>query len=97
MKRKLDLGDNVNGGGQRLGFAAGGNANSENTPSRSRWTSRPFSARYYDILRKRQQLPVYEFKDELIHKVMNNQVIIVEGETGSGKVSLFILLLFLTH
>lgn len=44
-----------------------------------------FSARYYDILKKRQALPVYEFKDELLRKVKENQTIIVEGETGSGK------------
>lgn len=46
------------------------------------WTRRPYSSRYYEILRKRKQLPVYEFKDELQEKVQQNQVIIVEGETG---------------
>ena len=49
------------------------------------WTGAPFSARYYDILKKRKQLPVYEFKDHLLQMVQNNQCIIVEGETGSGK------------
>jgi pre-mRNA-splicing factor ATP-dependent RNA helicase DHX15/PRP43 len=49
------------------------------------WTGNPYSDRYYEILRKRQQLPVYEFREELINKVKNHQCIIIEGETGSGK------------
>ncbi len=49
------------------------------------WTNKPYSGRYYDILNKRKQLPVYEFKAELEALVKENQVIIIEGETGSGK------------
>lgn len=49
------------------------------------WTGMPFSAHYYEILKKRQQLPVYEFKDHLLDMVRRHQCIIVEGETGSGK------------
>jgi pre-mRNA-splicing factor ATP-dependent RNA helicase DHX15/PRP43 len=49
------------------------------------WTRQPYSPRYYEILRKRTQLPVFEFKQDLQDKVMANQVVIVEGETGSGK------------
>jgi len=49
------------------------------------WTGSSFSQRYYDILDKRTKLPVYQFKDELIKKVLENQCIVVEGETGSGK------------
>lgn len=49
------------------------------------WTSKPFTSKYYDLLRKRQQLPVFEFKEDLQEKVRNNQVVIIEGETGSGK------------
>ena len=48
------------------------------------WTSRPYSSRYYEILKKREQLPVYEFKSALQKAVRDNQVVIVEGETGSG-------------
>lgn len=46
---------------------------------------RPFTARYYEILKVRQQLPVYQFIGELTKKVRENQTIVVEGETGSGK------------
>jgi len=49
------------------------------------WTNRNYSNKYYEILQKRKQLPVYEFKDALIKAVRDNRVIIVEGETGSGK------------
>jgi pre-mRNA-splicing factor ATP-dependent RNA helicase DHX15/PRP43 len=52
------------------------------------WTGLPYSSRYYDILKKRQTLPVYEFRDELLRKVRDNQTVVVEGETGSGKVSI---------
>lgn len=49
------------------------------------WTGAPFSQKYYEILEKRIKLPVYQFRDELIAKVLENQSIVVEGETGSGK------------
>ena len=49
------------------------------------WTGWEYSSRYYEILEKRKKLPVYEFKEELIQNVRDNQVIIIEGETGSGK------------
>ncbi|KAI2498633.1 hypothetical protein MHU86_15867 [Fragilaria crotonensis] len=49
------------------------------------WTNRPYSSRYYSILEKRLQLPVYQFKDQLLDAVRENQIVVVEGETGSGK------------
>lgn len=33
----------------------------------------------------REKLPAYKMKDELIHAVVNNQVLVVSGETGCGK------------
>lgn len=88
MKRKLEIDSTVTsthavppawGAGQNmLEFV-------KSHPDTNPWTRRKYSARYYEILEKRKKLPVYEFKDELEEKVRNNQVIIVEGETGSGK------------
>ena len=49
------------------------------------WTQQPYTSRYYEILAKRKALPVYEFKQELEEKVRDNQIVIIEGETGSGK------------
>ena len=48
-------------------------------------TGQPFSNRYYSILEDRKKLPVMEFLDTLEEAVEKNQVVIVEGETGSGK------------
>ncbi|XP_075238078.1 ATP-dependent RNA helicase pea isoform X3 [Lycorma delicatula] len=37
------------------------------------------------LLEQRQSLPIYKLKDELIKAVTDNQILIVIGETGSGK------------
>jgi HrpA-like RNA helicase len=37
------------------------------------------------MLRKRQELPSWAAKDEILAAIENNQVIVVSGETGSGK------------
>lgn len=37
------------------------------------------------ILDQRKSLPIYALKDQLIKAVMDNQILIVIGETGSGK------------
>ncbi len=70
MKRKIDLVTADNQG---------------ETITVNPWTGKPFSTKYFELLKKRKQLPVFEFKDDLIDKVKNNQVVIIEGETGSGK------------
>ena len=49
------------------------------------WTGNPFSARYHSILETRSKLPVYQFKDKLVKAVQENQIVVVQGETGSGK------------
>jgi pre-mRNA-splicing factor ATP-dependent RNA helicase DHX15/PRP43 len=48
-------------------------------------TGRPFSRHYFDVLKVRRALPVYQFLDLLHTAVQENQVVVVEGETGSGK------------
>lgn len=37
------------------------------------------------LIEQRKSLPIYQFKDELIKAVADNQILIVIGETGSGK------------
>ena len=37
------------------------------------------------LLEQRQSLPIYKLKDELIQAIHDNQLLIVIGETGSGK------------
>ena len=48
-------------------------------------TNKPFSQNYYDILKGRKVLPVFTRLDEIEEAVDKNQVVIIEGETGSGK------------
>ncbi|KAI8874317.1 P-loop containing nucleoside triphosphate hydrolase protein, partial [Ramicandelaber brevisporus] len=38
-----------------------------------------------DILKQRQSLPAYASKNELLRSIRDNQVVIIVGETGSGK------------
>lgn len=49
------------------------------------YTGRPYSKRYYDILEKRKGLPIFEHKQQFMDQVNNNQIVILVGETGSGK------------
>ncbi|OVA16735.1 Helicase [Macleaya cordata] len=54
-------------------------------PFTNRWTGRPFSQRYYEILEKRKSLPVWHQKEEFLQALKANQTLILVGETGSGK------------
>uniref|UniRef100_A0A915CRY0 RNA helicase n=1 Tax=Ditylenchus dipsaci TaxID=166011 RepID=A0A915CRY0_9BILA len=46
----------------------------------------PFSSRYWEILRKRSQLPVWEYKDKFLELLSKHQCItLVGGIDGSGK------------
>jgi pre-mRNA-splicing factor ATP-dependent RNA helicase DHX15/PRP43 len=78
-KHKLDIGDI--GEKKSRQPSDHGNSNNDINP----WTGRSYSARYHSILDSRIKLPVYAFKDELIDVVKKNQIVIVEGETGSGE------------
>jgi pre-mRNA-splicing factor ATP-dependent RNA helicase DHX15/PRP43 len=51
----------------------------------NRWTGQPYSAHYFNLLETRRALPVYQFKEELLKVFAEHQVVVVEGETGSGK------------
>ena len=48
-------------------------------------SGRPYTERYYDILKKRLQLPVWEYKERFMGMLDKNQCIVLVGETGSGK------------
>jgi pre-mRNA-splicing factor ATP-dependent RNA helicase DHX15/PRP43 len=49
------------------------------------YTGRPYSAKYYEILEKRKSLPIWEHKETFLKMFKENQVLILQGETGSGK------------
>lgn len=49
------------------------------------WTNKPYSQRFYQILEKRKNLPVWEQKEEFFSVMDKHQVVVFVGETGSGK------------
>ncbi|KAG0047539.1 DEAH-box ATP-dependent RNA helicase prp43 [Gryganskiella cystojenkinii] len=49
------------------------------------FTNKPFSEKYRRILAGRRKLPVNKHRKEFLDLVQNNQVVILVGETGSGK------------
>ena len=49
------------------------------------WTGKAYSSRYQSILQTRLKLPVYKFQSKLLEAVAANQIVVIEGETGSGK------------
>jgi pre-mRNA-splicing factor ATP-dependent RNA helicase DHX15/PRP43 len=44
-----------------------------------------FSLRYWEIEKVRKTLPAFKSKNDFLNLVKNNLVVIVEGDTGSGK------------
>lgn len=44
-----------------------------------------YSARYYDLLKQRKNLPAWNCRRTFLRAVKRNQCIVLVGETGSGK------------
>lgn len=45
----------------------------------------PFSKKYTQLYARRQQLPVTNFLSDILGQIHSHQVVVLEGETGSGK------------
>ena len=45
----------------------------------------PYTPRYFELFRKRIQLPVWEYQDKFLELLSKHQCICLVGETGSGK------------
>eukprot|EP01080_Neovahlkampfia_damariscottae_P011062 gene11062-3770_t len=75
MKRKLDLSQTI----------SNKKINQDDSLEYNPFTQKQYSKHYYKILEKRKQLPVWEAKKDLIKLVEENQIVVIEGETGSGK------------
>jgi HrpA-like RNA helicase len=58
---------------------------SSNSSDINPYTDKPFSASYEVLRKQTESLPVFKHLPELIDAVRENQVVIVVGETGSGK------------
>ncbi|XP_035675266.1 putative pre-mRNA-splicing factor ATP-dependent RNA helicase PRP1 isoform X1 [Branchiostoma floridae] len=54
-------------------------------PTINPFTGMPYTARFHDILKKRMALPVVEYKDKFMEMMRGQQIIVLVGETGSGK------------
>jgi pre-mRNA-splicing factor ATP-dependent RNA helicase DHX15/PRP43 len=72
MKKRLDL---------NAGSSSSKPADSGVNPH----NGKNYSERYYSILEKRKTLPVWEQRDEFQRMFASTQVMILQGETGSGK------------
>lgn len=46
---------------------------------------KPYSKNYKSILSQRRQLPIYKQRSEFLNLIHNNQILVLVGETGSGK------------
>ncbi|KAK4523669.1 hypothetical protein GAYE_PCTG71G1565 [Galdieria yellowstonensis] len=51
----------------------------------NKYTGKPYSERYYELLKVRRALPIYEKRDEFLKLVEENKVVVLVGDTGSGK------------
>ena len=51
----------------------------------NKFTGRPFSAKFWSILEKRRKLPVWDYYKKFMDIVKKNPVVVLVGETGSGK------------
>lgn len=48
-------------------------------------TGKAYSSKYYEILKQRMTLPIWESRERLLTLLKAHQVVILQGETGSGK------------
>lgn len=48
-------------------------------------TGKAYSARYRELLEGRRKLPIYQARAEVLGALEKHQVVVLEGETGSGK------------
>ncbi|KAF2309718.1 hypothetical protein GH714_004774 [Hevea brasiliensis] len=91
-KRKVSLFDvvdetSISGKISKMNGAGGTpmNNNGNNNNLINRWTGKPYSQRYYEILEKRRTLPVWHQMEDFLTALKKNQVLVLVGETGSGK------------
>ncbi|XP_019056554.1 PREDICTED: probable pre-mRNA-splicing factor ATP-dependent RNA helicase DEAH2 isoform X3 [Tarenaya hassleriana] len=81
-KRKVSLFDVVDEPSVKMAKPNGGDVGSSLI---NKWTGRPYTPKYFEILEKRKTLPVWQQKEEFLQVLNANQTIILVGETGSGK------------
>jgi len=45
----------------------------------------PYAAVNQELLPFRQALPIWAMRDDIINSINSNQVVVISGDTGSGK------------
>jgi hypothetical protein len=75
---QLDDGDN-----EKSGKAT--KEDGEQRPTVNPWNGRPYTSRYFSILKTRKTLPVYEHREAFEKALREHQIVLLVGETGSGK------------
>jgi pre-mRNA-splicing factor ATP-dependent RNA helicase DHX15/PRP43 len=58
---------------------------SQSNSTINHFTMQNYSQQYFELLKKRQQLPVWEYRKAFMTTLAKNQVTVIVGETGSGK------------
>jgi pre-mRNA-splicing factor ATP-dependent RNA helicase DHX15/PRP43 len=61
------------------------NGESESALKINPLTYLPFSKKYFEILEEREKLPAYKGKEKFLELIQEHDIVIIEGETGSGK------------
>ena len=51
----------------------------------NKFTGKEYTSEYYKLLEKRKLLPVWSSKKQILDLVEKNRIVIIQGETGSGK------------
>ena len=51
----------------------------------NKFTGQTYSDDYYKLLKKRMSLPVWSSRKQILELVEKNRIVIIQGETGSGK------------
>jgi len=81
-KKRLGWDDDASGAAPTASVAAPPAAG---VPAVNPLNGTPYSKKYRDIYEQRKKLPVWGYLDQLDALLRAHQVIVVEGETGSGK------------
>ena len=83
--RDDDSSDRLSGRKRRLVLDDDVSSKSKQSETINPYTNLPYSQQYFSILEKRQTLPVWKQKEEFLKIFRENQVMVLVGETGSGK------------
>lgn len=73
VRRSVDSIENANGSHQTIG---------RSEELIGLWSTKASTISFKKMLRLRQTLPIFEYKDELLHAIEENQTVIICGETG---------------